>query len=396
MKQIYNQMTKAMALAALFLIGGVNAWASESWVGYVSGKGKSVSLTITTEYADKFVSNLQAKADAQITYSFQYDSPSLVGVKVESTNKLYLKPTTDGFMNLRIACANGNPLTVTIHDNTTDTDVASVNVVTPTVTNTYYGETVLFEVKENHEYVLNASSGTYYVTVVTKIESSDVAVVNENMSASEMQAAIGSGKTMVKMNRTLKAGVWNTFSSPIKLGPNAMNAELKCSEAYELGAFDATTNTITFTKSDEITAGVPYLIKPTEAVSVISVSNRSNPATYNPQTVTKGNLSFVAALASTDLEQVANSFFLSGEHFYRPAAGNGTMKGLRAYFTLANASVKDINYIFEDDATGIITIENDPFQENGNVYTIDGRNMGNAKNLTPGIYVKNGRKFIVK
>ena len=391
-----NYFTKMMALACMFLLG-TNAWA-DSWVAFVSGKGKSVSITITTSYADKFVTNLQAKANSQINYSYEYDRPSLVGVSVTGSNKLYLKPTTDGFINLRLACASGNPLTVTIHDNTDNKDVASVNVVTPTITTTYYGETVLFEVSANHEYVLNASDNkTYYVTVVTKIESSDMAEISEEMSASEMESTIGSDKTIVKMHRTLKAGVWNTFSSPIQLGPNAMSAELKCVDAYELGAFDETTNTITFTKSDRIYAGVPYLIKPTEAVSVITVSNRSHPATYAPQTVTKGNLSFVAALASTDLEQVPNSFFLSGERFYKPAAGNGIMKGLRAYFTLANASeVKDFTYIFEDNATGIISIENDPFEENANIYTIDGRNMGNAKNLSRGLYIQNGRKFIVK
>ena len=64
---MYKQMTKAIALVALFLTVGVNAWASETWEGYVSGQ--TVSVTITTSWANKFVTNLQAKANSQITYS---------------------------------------------------------------------------------------------------------------------------------------------------------------------------------------------------------------------------------------------------------------------------------------------------------------------------------------
>ena len=221
MKKIY---TKMMALACMFLLAGVNAWA-DSWVGYV--KSGSVSITITTSYADKFVTNLQAKANTQITYSFNHDNPSAVGVNVAGSNKLFLKPTTAGFLNLRLACASGNPLTVTIHDNTDNKDVASVEVTTPTTTTSYYGETVLFEVVADHEYVLNASDNkTYYVTVVTKFESNEVVELNEEMTAAQVQSALNTGHdiVIVKMHRALTAGIWNTFSSPIQLGPNAIKA----------------------------------------------------------------------------------------------------------------------------------------------------------------------------
>ena len=408
MKNVYKQMTKVIALVALFLFAG-NAWSSESWVGYVSGYDNTVSITITTSWANKFVSNLQARANSEITYLFEFNDPSLVGVAVESSNKLYLKPTTDGYMNLRIACAEGSPLTVTIHDNTDSKDVASVNVVTPTVNSTYYGETVLFEVEANHEYVLNASNGTYYVTVVTKIESSEMAVVNEEMTPAQMQAAIGSDKPMVKMDRTLKAGVWNTFCSPIQIGTNAMRAELKCNEAYELNTYNATTNIVSFRRVESIVGGKPYLIMPTEAVSVITVSNRTHPATYNPQSVTSNGLAFRAALGATNIyttgDASSTKFYLNAQgKFVYPTSNtgnNGTIKGLRGYFEWTNGvpahDVKAMTFIFEDDETGIITVEKDIFNENATIYSIDGRNMGNSKeNLTRGMYIQNGRKFIVK
>ena len=360
---------KMMALACMFLLVGANAWA-DSWVAYQGNT--TVSVTITTSYANKFVTNLQAKANSQITYSHS-GTNGLVGVAVTGTNKLYLKPTTAGFMNLRIACASGNPLTVAIHDNTDNKDVASVDVVTPTVTTNYYGETVLFEVVANHEYVLNASDNkTYYVTVVTKFESNEVVELNEEMTAAQVQSALNTGGNvvLVKMQRALTAGIWNTFCSPIQLGPNAIRAELKCDKVYELDSYDATNNTISFKEppSDkyQIAAGKPYLIKPTEDVSVITVSNRSHPASYDPQTVTSNGLSFVAALGATNIYTTgdANStkLFLnkSGKLVYPTsnAGNNGTIKGFRAYFQIPSGGlVKDFVFLDNDDADGIIRVE---------------------------------------
>lgn len=400
MKKFY---TKMMALACMFLLAGANAWAVEKWACY--NGSTQVSITIGTTYQQKFVTNLQAKADVQITYSHktQTGSPeNYCGIPVATTNKLYLKPTTDGEMNLRFACPENSPATLTIYDSTTGKNVASINVtVAARVQSDYQGDILLFEVVADHEYEIQAT-GKYYLLRVNKYESSEVTTVSDDMNATEMQAAIGSGKTIVKMQRTLKAGVWNTFCSPIQLGTTAVKEALKCDKVYVLDKFES--NTITFKEmlatdghSPILEAGVPCLIKPNETVTEIKVSNGDFPATYNPQKATSGDLSFVAALASTNIYDSSNSnYYVSNNHLYYPSSQeNGTIKGMRAYFHLANgATVK--NFSFEDDATGIICVETDPFEENANVYTIDGRNMGNAKNLSRGIYVQNGRKFIVK
>ncbi len=414
MKQIY---TKLMALACMVMLVGANASAADSWVAYSGGDdAHNISITITTTYADRFVTNLQAKASTSITYNYTHgETQTKIGVPVSGSNKLFLKPTTAGFLNIRLACENGYPLTVTVHDNTANQDVASVNVVTPTVTFDYRGETVLFKVIAGHEYVLNASDNkTYYVTVVSKYESSEAVELNEEMTASEMSSTIGNNNniTVVIMHRPITAGIWNTFSSPIKLGPNAMRAELKCTEAYELKAYSATNHTITFTKSDHIDANKPYLIKPSEDNSVLIVSNRSNPASYDPQTVTKNGLSFKAALAATNIYTTGNEnstkFFLNKSNklvYPTSNEGNrGMIKGFRAYFEstgpISNLVKEEgMTFIFddEDDPTGIIRVEKDIFNENGRIYSMDGRYVGDSReNLSRGIYVQNGRKFIVK
>ena len=412
MKNVYKQLTKAIAVVALFLIGSLNASAVSTWQAYVTGQ--TVSVTITTSYANQFTANLQAKANTQISYSCASGSQTTKGIAVTGSNKLYLKPTTDGYMQVRLACASGNPLTVTIHDNTDNKDVASVNVVTAVSTLTEIrGETVLFEVEENHEYVLNASDNkTYYVTVVTRFDNTDEVELSEEQTAAQVQSALNTGHdiVIVKLQRALTAGIWNTFSSPIRLGINAIRAELKCNEAYEMQTtgYNASNHTITFKRTEVIEANKPYLIKPTEDVSVITVSNRSFPASYDPQTVTSNGLSFKAALGATNIFTTgdANStkLFLnkSGKLVYPTSnEGNrGMIKGFRAYFEIPSGGlVKDMSVIFEDedDPTAIIRVEQNLFNENGRVYSVDGRYVGDSKeNLSRGIYIQNGRKFIVK
>lgn len=403
MKKIY---TKMMALACMFLLAGANAWAADGWNAY--NKTGTNSITVTTTYQTLFSANVQAKADQQITYTRNYGVTNVkAGLQVTSSNKLYLMPTTAGYLNLRLACESGYPLTVTIHDNTTNQDVASVNIVTPVSTLTYHGETVLFEVAANHEYVLNASDGrTYYFVVITKTESSEMLELSEEQTATEMQTAIAGGTYYItKIHRSLTAGIWNTFCSPQRLGINAVRAELKSETPYEMTSYNTTDKTITFTASDHMDPNKPYLIMPSEDVSEITIFN-STAAAYDPQTVTSNGLSFVAALGATNIyttgDENSTKLFLnkSGKLVYPTSnEGNrGMIKGFRAYFQIPSGGlVKDFILENEDDPTAIIRVEQDIFNETGRIYSVDGRYMGDSKeNLSRGIYIQNGRKFIVK
>ena len=407
MKNVYK---KFMALACMFLLVGASALAADGWNAY--NKTGTNSVTVTTSYTNVFSANVQTKADQQITYTREGGTTSTkAGLQVRSSNKLYLKPTTAGFLNLRLACESGYPLTVTIHDNTSNQDVASVYIETPVSTLTYHGETVLFEVEANHEYVLNASDNrTYYFVVISKMESSEMLELNDEMTASQMSSLIGSGTYYItKITRTLRPGVWNTFCFPQRLGIHAVRAELKSDDPYEMTGYDATEKIVTFTKSDHIDPNKPYLIMPNESVSEVTIFN-STAAAYNPGSVTYNGLAFKAALAATDIYTTGNAsstkFYLNAQgKFVYPtsnAGNNGTIKGFRGYFEWVNGvpehDVKGMSFIFEDDETGIIRVEQgDIFNENAPIYSIDGRLMGNSKeNLSRGIYVQNGRKFIVK
>lgn len=420
MKQNY---TKLMALVAMFLLVGVNASAGDGWNAY--NEGYDNNITVTTSYTNVFSANALAKVDQQVSYSRPNLSETIkAGLLISATNKLYLKPTTGGFFYLRIACEGtedhdatpltADPLTVTIHDNTANRDVASIYVETPVSKYTAHGETKVVEIEANHEYVFNASNGkVYYLTNVSKLELSEYLELNEEQTAAQVQAAIAGNTTsyIVKLHRALTAGIWNTFSSPKNLGKNAIKLELKSDAVYEMQSYSATDHTITFKKSTYVYANRPYLVKPTEDVSEILIFS-TTAAEYNPKTVKSGNLSFKAALGATNIYTTgdANStkFFLNKSNklvYPTSNEGNrGMIKGFRAYFEstgpISNLVKEEgMTFIFddEDDPTGIIRVEQDIFNENGRIYSVDGRYVGDSReNLSRGIYIQNGRKFIVK
>ena len=232
--------------------------------------------------------------------------------------------------------------------------------------------------------------------------------LDEEQTAAQMQTAIqGSTYYITKIHRSLTAGIWNTFCSPQRLGINAIRAELKSETPYEMTGYNTTDKTITFSASDHIDPNKPYLIMPSEDVSEITIFN-STPAAYDPQTVTSNGLSFVAALGATNIyttgDASSTKFFLnkSGKLVYPTSnEGNkGMIKGFRAYFEIPSGGlVKDMTVIFEDedDPTGVIRVEQDIFNETGRIYSVDGRYVSDSKeNLSRGIYIQNGRKFIVK
>ena len=77
------------------------------------------------------------------------------------------------------------------------------------------------------------------------------------------------------------------------------------------------------------------------------------------------------------------------------------MKGFRAYFQLNSgvsgaaprAFVLDLG---DDQATGIISLTLDPSPKGkGGIYTLDGRRI-NGEPTQKGVYIKNGKKVIIK
>ena len=255
------------------------------------------------------------------------------------------------------------------------------------------------------------------------------------------------GAIDVKLNgRSLyKDGYWNTLCLPFSLtatqledsplaGATLMELDTECTNDNRQTGFDAATGTLNlyFKTATTIEAGKPYLIKwgtpnsdPDAPIDVIY-----NP-TFTGVTVNgTGSLSVTSADGAVSFLGTYNPISIGNEGdntilymgaestLYHPNAAMD-INSFRAYFQLNNGLVcgnpnqggSSINAFvlnFDDETTGIVSIENSRFFdersgkaeriiENGADawYTLDGRKL-NGKPSAKGIYINNGHKVVIK
>lgn len=212
----------------------------------------------------------------------------------------------------------------------------------------------------------------------------------------------------VKVKRTIKAGVWNTICLPFAM----TEAQLKAAfgNDVKLGYFDNYTVdgsniSIVFNGSgvaDGLLANYPYLIKTSNDVAEFDVDNvtidvegEGGEAIYEagkPKKTTYGR--FIGTLkAGTTIP--ADYLFLKDNKFYY-STGTTEIKGFRGYFWLKDftsaSPAPTLNVTVDGQAT---KVEGLSFvREDGEYYDLKGQRVSNP--TQKGIYIKNGKKVIVK
>lgn len=240
----------------------------------------------------------------------------------------------------------------------------------------------------------NNDSGIEIKTATIKLVASTLPL-NETTTAEDAKTLLKANwnKTVnVTINRTLVANKWNTLCLPFDVTAEQIKNILKA-EGMVREYKDQTADCINFQAAETMTAGVPYLIKPTEEVKGLTFEGVKITAVEGK---TKGgigseNLAISGILGARKLESF-ELFLNAAGKFVAPAAATNTMKGFRAYFmSLLGAGAK-IN--IDGETTGINSIETEA-TVNGKVYNLNGQYVGNSLNgLKKGIYVVNGKKVI--
>ena len=224
--------------------------------------------------------------------------------------------------------------------------------------------------------------------------------LNETTTAEDAKVLLKANlnKTVnVTINRTLVANKWNTLCLPFDVTAEQIKNILKA-EGMVREYKDQTADCINFQAAETMTAGVPYLIKPTEEVKGLTFEGVKITATAG---VAKGaeagstdeNLSICGVLGAKALSTDGSELFLNAAgKFVAPAEGKQTMRGFRAYFMSMLGAGAKIN--IDGETTGINSIETEA-AVNGKVYNLNGQYVGNSLNgLKKGIYVVNGKKVI--
>ena len=214
----------------------------------------------------------------------------------------------------------------------------------------------------------------------------------------------GQTRNVTLTDRTLTANSWNTLCVPFNLSSAQITSIfgagtlVKTLSSY---ANVGNTVTITFETANEIVAGTPYIIMPTNTVANPVFSGVTIDKTMN--NVTAGDATFKGTYDPTAL--TANDhrkLFLANNMLWYPT-GNVTVKACRAYFELT-ANVPELNNnapnividFGEENATGVETVQRSTFNvQRESWYTLDGRKLS-GKPTTKGVYVNGGRKVVIK
>lgn len=240
----------------------------------------------------------------------------------------------------------------------------------------------------------NNDSGIEIKTATIKLVASTLPL-NETTTAEDAKTLLEANwnKTVnVTINRTLVANKWNTLCLPFDVTADQIKNILKA-EGMVREYKDQTADCINFQAAETMTAGVPYLIKPTEEVKGLTFEGVKITAVEGK---TKGgigseNLAISGILGARKLESF-ELFLNAAGKFVAPAKGKETMKGFRAYFISLISTNAKIN--IDGETTDINNIETEA-AVNGKVYNLNGQYVGNSLNgLKKGIYVVNGKKVI--
>lgn len=349
-------------------------------------------------------------------------SPNVANIPCRGTYYKF-EPAKDGTLNVYVRQAANSPLYLV--DETgkpqKSTDYKAGNDATFTEgTDASYTIDKLaacrygFDVKAGKTYVLfqnNETLGFYGFTFgASSTEATNVSISQNNGYTYEAK-----NNAEVTLTKPLKANVWNAICLPFSM-----------TEQQVRNAFGKDARIAEFKKVDEsgmkavasfgmhyyqlITAGKPCLIKPSLVNDTYTIKGVTIDA-EQALTIADSNkkFDFVGTYAPTTMP--ANSHFLGsndGKLYYITA--NKEISGLKAFFQPVSTSNAKLSIAFDstdndfdNNTTGIEAIKDYMDQDAANssankgIYNINGQFMGTNPAILPqGIYVKNGKKFIIK
>lgn len=243
--------------------------------------------------------------------------------------------------------------------------------------------------------VLNSvsQSGNYAVTNEVKEQVINL-LPTLNLSETEATDLPANKRTNVNVQRALNAEGWNTLCLPFDMS----EAELKATFGEEAVVMEYTTCSedmiLSFTKAQQIVAGKPYFLKLTTPVTNfnlrnVEIKNTEEPVEYN-------SIAFKGTFSPISLTQDKNQFYFNQEgQLRKPVATGANLKGMRAYIQAPDAeSGARLMVNFDGVATAIENINAETLSPEA-IYNLQGQRV-NQGALSRGLYIQNGRKFIVK
>ena len=203
-----------------------------------------------------------------------------------------------------------------------------------------------------------------------------------------------------KLKRSFVADdTWYTICLPFNVAQKQL-VEVFGGENVELRTFDHMDGMVMYFKSVEnLEAGVPYLIKPNKNLDNLLFENVKIDMAAHPDLQVGADGYFMkGTYQATELNPDGTNLFLGDNNtFFRPSENDHRMKGTRVYFIIPRKAVgKVLSYDTETIVDGIVDVEVNSQSNSQKVYNINGVYVGdNLRNLTPGVYIVDGKKVVV-
>lgn len=203
-----------------------------------------------------------------------------------------------------------------------------------------------------------------------------------------------------KLKRSFVADdTWYTICLPFNVAQKQL-VEVFGGENVELRTFDHMKGMVMYFKSVEnLEAGVPYLIKPNKNLDNLLFENVKIDMAAHPDLQVGADGYFMkGTYQATELNPDGTNLFLGDNNtFFRPSENDHRMKGTRVYFIIPRKAVgKVLSYDTETIVDGIVDVEVNSQSNSQKVYNINGVYVGSSlQNLTPGVYIVDGKKVVV-
>lgn len=182
---------------------------------------------------------------------------------------------------------------------------------------------------------------------------------------------------------------WNTVCFPFSL--NAEDIKVIFGADAKVAEFEsATDDNLNFKSVSEMTAGVPYLVYPTNVIPSPMTIDDVKITTASAQTVTKGDFNFIGIYNPESLTSGDTSKLIISDNKVGAASADGTLNAFKAYIQPTSTSVAKTFSIDNTQVTAINNIVSDTSND-APTYNIAGQRVNSD---AKGIVIVDGKKIL--
>ena len=250
----------------------------------------------------------------------------------------------------------------------------------------------------------NGSTSVSDITVYVSLPTISLSEFEENKIETKSDISIS-------LNRKLVKGAWNTICLPFDV--SAAQAKSAFGSDVKIAALnnESKGNTLMFEDktAEGIKAAMPYLIMPSEVKAddmyefynvSIKPENTAPAATVSTSDgfAFKGIYNKVDITKDINNQETSDSYaaFLGANNTLFKAKSGTTTKGFRAYFVIPySTAASALRVVVDGNATSIKNINCGVEESDDAVYNLQGQRV-DTRSLMPGLYIKAGKKFVVR